>query len=121
MKRKTIYLLAEGSLFIAATAFIVYAYNQPHTQSFYKLFDKANAYYMALVTMLLAMEWIKKHYILGIIGYIVGFATLWNAKDYFFHAETNKSTLEYVFGFLLLLTAIYLVIRKRNGHKQHTQ
>lgn len=121
MKKRQVYLLAEGSLLIAATAFILFAYNQPHNGGYYKLFDKANAYYMALVTMLLAMEWSRKHYILGIIGYIIGFATLWNAKDYFFHTETKESVLEYLFGFLLLITAIYLIVRRKHGHKQHTR
>ena len=118
---KRIKQLAGGSLLLAATAFVVYACNQPHDKDYYKLFDKANAYYMALVTMLLAMEWSKKNYILGIIGYVIGFATLWNAKDYLFHAETNKSILEYLFGFLLIITAIYLILRHRkNGTPEHT-
>lgn len=76
---------------------------------------------MAVVTMLLAMEWYKRNYILGVIGYIIGFATLWNMKDHLFHKETIKSIMEYIFGFLLILTMIYLILKRNNGTRQHSQ
>ena len=89
--------ILKSATLLVGLSFVLWAYQQPHDNLFYKKFDIANATLFFIVSILLLIEWWGND-LRRCVGFSFCALAFWNFKDFILSTETKDYIDEYIFA-----------------------